>query len=89
MAQPGRGDQCAILDAHTVVCFVAGLQAAQNRNGVFKGRFTDVDRLEPPLECRVLLDVLAVFIEGGCPDTAKLTAGQRKRAAGSILLFDN
>ena len=38
----------------------------------------DEDRLEPPLEGGVLLDVLAVLVEGGGPDEAELAAGQHR-----------
>ena len=70
-----------------MVGLVARLQAAQNRDGVFDARFTDVDRLETPFEGRVFFDVFAVFIQGGCTDAAKLSAcelwlEQLRRVAG-------
>ena len=41
------------------------------------GRLDD-DRLEPPLQRAVLLDVLAVLVEGGGADALDLAAGQRR-----------
>ena len=40
------------------------------------GRFRNGHRLEPALQCRILLDVLAVFIEGGSTDDLNLATGQ-------------
>ena len=53
---------------------VALLQAAQDRDRVLDGRLIDVDRLEAPLERRVLLDTLLVLVERRGADTAKLAA---------------
>ena len=39
-------------------------------------RLADVDRLEAPLQGRVLLDVLAVLVQRGRADAAQLAAGQ-------------
>lgn len=56
----GRHDG-AISDMDAVVDLVLLLQPAQNRNGVLDSRLLDQDRLEPPRERSVLLDVLAVL----------------------------
>src|SRR4029077_15482797 len=40
------------------------------------GRLLDLDRLEAPLERRVLLEVLAVLVEGGRADGLQLAAGE-------------
>ena len=41
-------------------------------------RLADVDRLEAPLEGGVLLDVLAVLVEGGRADAAQLAAREQR-----------
>ena len=56
---------------------VALLEAAQDRDRVLDRRLLDVDRLEAPLERRVLLDVLLVLVERRRADGAQLAAGQR------------
>ena len=53
------------------------LKSAQDRDGVLDRRLGDVDRLEAPGERRVLLDMLAVFVERGGADAMQLTAGER------------
>ncbi len=72
------GDDGRILDAHAMVNFVALLQAAQNGDGVFHRRLAHVNGLETPLERRVLLDVLLVFVERGGADAAQFAARQRR-----------
>ena len=42
------------------------------------GRLVDLDRLEAPLERRVLLDVLAVLVERRRADAAQLAAGEHR-----------
>ena len=59
-----------------MVDLVALLQPAEDRDGVLDRRLPHEDRLEPPLERRVLLDVLAVLVEGGGADHAELTPGE-------------
>ena len=71
-------DQGAVLDAHAVVHLVALAQAAQDRDGVLDARLVDHHRLEAPLERRVLLDVLAVLVEGGGADAVQLAARQHR-----------
>ena len=53
-------------------------QAAQDRDRVLHGRLVHHDRLEPPLQGRVLLDVLAVLVQGGGADHVQLAAGQHR-----------
>ena len=57
---------------------VALLQAAQDRDRVRNGRLADEDRLEAPLEGRVLLDVLPVLVERRRADAAQLAAGEHR-----------
>ena len=63
---------------HAVVRLVALLEAAQDRDRVRDGRLADEDRLEAPLEGRVLLDVLAVLVEGRRADRAQLAAREHR-----------
>ena len=72
------GDQRRVADAHAVVRLVALLEAAQDRDRVRDGRLADEDRLEAPLERRVLLDVLAVLVERRRADRAQLAAGEHR-----------
>ena len=61
-----------------MVDLVALAQSAENRNRVLDGRLADEDRLESPLERRVLLDVLAILVEGRGADRMELAAGQHR-----------
>lgn len=54
------------------------LEPAQDADGVLDRRFTDVDLLEPTLECRILLDVLAVLLQRGGTDEPQLPARQHR-----------
>jgi hypothetical protein len=74
----GRRDQRRVLDAHTVVHFVALLEAAQDRDRVLHRGLADVDRLESAFERRILLDVLAVLVERGRADHAQLAAREQR-----------
>ena len=57
---------------------VALAQPAQDRDRVLDRRLVHGQRLEPPLERRVLFDVLAVLGESGRPDAVQLTAGEHR-----------
>ena len=63
-------------DLHAVVRLVAVAQAAEDLEGLGLARRLDHDRLEPPIEGPVLLDVLAVLVERGGADALDLAAGQ-------------
>ena len=76
VAQLGGGHQGRVLDAHPVVQLVALLQAAQDGDGVLHPRLVHEDRLEAALQGRILLDVLAVLVQGGGADAAQLTPRQ-------------
>ena len=78
LRQHGRGDDGAVLDAHPVVHFVALAQTAQDGNRVLDGRLLDDDRLEAALQRGVLLDVLAVLVEGRGADAVQLAARQHR-----------
>ena len=74
MAQARRRDQRSVGDRDLVVGFVALLESAQDRDGVLDGRLADVDLLEAALERGILLDELAVLVEGRRADEAQLAA---------------
>src|SRR5207253_129962 len=57
---------------------LALLQPAQDRDGVVDARLTYEDGLEAALERGVLLDVLAVLVEGGRADQAELAPGEHR-----------
>ena len=59
-----------------MVDFVALLQAPQDGNRVLDRRLLDEDLLQAPLESRVLLDVLAVLIQGRGTDGMELASRQ-------------
>ena len=61
-----------------MVLFVAPLQPAQDRDRVVDVGLADEHGLEAPLQRRVLLDVLAVLVQGGGADRAQLAAGQHR-----------
>ena len=61
-----------------MVRLVTLLEPAQDPDGVLDGGFADEDLLEAALEGGVLLDVLAVLVDGGGADGLQLTAGQHR-----------
>ncbi len=78
LGERGRGDDRGVGDADSVVALVALLEAAQDRDRVVDVGLAHQHRLEAPLQRRVLLDVLAVLVERGRPDTAQLAAGEHR-----------
>ena len=76
--QRRRGDDRGIGDDDAVMLLVAVLEAAQDRYRVGHVRLGHEDRLEPPRQRRVLLDVLLVLVEGGRADAVQLAARQRR-----------
>ena len=78
MAQRRGRHEGRILDPHAVVGLVPRLQAAEDRDGVLDVGLIDHHRLEAPLQGGVLLDVLAVLVEGGGADGPQFAAGQRR-----------
>ena len=59
-----------------MVRLVAVPQTLEDLDGVLDRRLADLHRLEPALQRGVLLDVLAVLVEGGGADGLQLAAGQ-------------
>jgi hypothetical protein len=78
VGQARRGHQRGIADPDAVVDLVRLLQAAEDRDGLLDPGLAHVDLLEAPLEGRVLLDVLAVFVERRGADATQLAAGERR-----------
>ncbi len=78
MGQLGRGNDGAVGDGHLVVYLVALLEATQDGDGVFFARLVHQHLLEAPLQGRVLLDELAVLVEGGGTHAMQLATGQRR-----------
>ena len=65
-------------DLDLVVLLVALADALEDLDRLLERRLLDHDRLEAPLEGRVLLDVLAVLVERGRADALQLAARQRR-----------
>ena len=76
VGQVGRGHDGLIGDGDAVVGLVAVPQALEDLDGVGQRRLLHLDGLEAALEGGVLLQVLAVLVEGGGPDGLQLAAGQ-------------
>ena len=74
LRQHRGGDQRGILDANAVVHLVALFQPAQDRDRVLGARLAHHHGLEAPFECCILLDVLAVLIDGRGADTVQFAA---------------
>ena len=76
--QGRRGDDRRIGDPHAMVKLVFLLQPAQDRDRILDRRLGHEDRLETAGECRVLLDMLAIFVERRRADAMQLAARQRR-----------
>ena len=63
-------------DLDTVVLLILGSQALEDLHGILDGRLIHRHWLEAPLQGSVLLDGLAVFIEGGGSDHLDLAPGE-------------
>ncbi len=61
-----------------VVGFVLGTEPVQNLDGIFGVGRIHHDGLETAFQGRVLLDILAVFVDGGGTDALELASGQRR-----------
>ncbi len=76
--QHGGRDQRSILDAHAMMHLVTLAKPTQDADRVLDGRLADHDGLEPPLERRILLDVLAVLVERRRADGVQLAAREHR-----------
>ena len=78
IGEVGSRHECAIGDVHAVEDLVLLLEATQDRDGVLDGGLGDHHGLETTGERRVLLDVLAVFVERGRADRMQVATGERR-----------
>ena len=76
MAQLRRRHNRRVLDPHLVVRLIPLPQPAQNRNRVLDIRLAHIHNLEPPLQRRILLDVLPILIQRGRANRAQLSPRQ-------------
>ncbi|KJV02376.1 hypothetical protein VF34_02190 [Rhodococcus sp. PML026] len=76
VGQSGGSNECTVGDRDAVVCLVAIAQTLEDLDGVLDGRLADLDGLETTLESGVLLDVLAVLVEGGGTDGLQFATSQ-------------
>ena len=61
-----------------MVHLVAFLESAQDRDGVFHRGLIHEHLLETALQGRVFFDVLAVLIQGCCPNAAQFAPGEHR-----------
>ncbi len=71
-------DERGVADLDPVVCLVALLEPAKDRDRVCDGRLADEDRLEAALERCVLLDVLAILVESRRAHRPQLSAREHR-----------
>src|SRR5207237_9361311 len=71
-------DNRAIFDANPVMHFVSLFQSTQDSNRVFDRRLAHEHWLKSALKRRIFFDVLLIFVQGGCADTAQLAASKRR-----------
>ena len=82
VGQVGRSHQGLVGDGHRMVRLVAVTQALQDLDGEGHVGLFHLDRLETSLEGGVLLEMLAVLVDGGGTDGLELTAGQHRLEDG-------
>ena len=70
--------QRIIRDRQAVVFFIFFTQSAQNFERFLRAGFADIDRLKASFQRRILLNMLAVFIQRRRADALHLAAGQRR-----------
>ena len=76
LGEQHRLPQDAIGDGHTVELLIVMGDTTENLQGVLHVGLVDGDGLEAALESRVLLDMLAVLVEGGGADDLNLATTQ-------------
>ncbi len=76
VGQVGRGDQGGVGVARPVVGLVLLPQALEDLDGLGHRGLVDLHRLEAALQGGVLLEVLAVLLEGGGPHRLQLSPSQ-------------
>ena len=72
----GGGNDGRVRDLDTVEHLIPFLQAPENGNGVLHRGLIYRHGLEPALQCGVLFNILAVFVQGGGADAVQLAPGQ-------------
>ena len=77
-SQLGRCTQRLVTVLDVVMLLETPLEPAQDADGVLHRRLAHVDLLEAALQGGVLLDVLAVLVQGGRADQAQLAAGEHR-----------
>src|SRR5680860_71812 len=82
VGQVGCRDQGGIGDRDPVVRLIAAAQTLEDLDGVRERRLGDLDRLEAPLEGRVLLDMFAELVQRGRTDRLELATSQHRLEAG-------
>ena len=78
MAQCRRRHQSRVRNPHPVVKLIFLLDPAQDADRIFNCRLRDHHRLKPPRQSRVLLHILAVFIQRSGPHAVQIPARQSR-----------
>ncbi len=78
MRQRCRGDDRRVGNLDPVVDLVAFLETPQDRDRVLDRRLVDEHLLEAALQRRILLDVLAIFVERRGADAVEFAARERR-----------
>ncbi len=74
--QRGGSHQRIVTDRHLVMSLIPLLQTTQDGDRVLNARLAHEHLLETTLKRRILLDVLAIFVQSGRADQAQLATGQ-------------
>src|SRR5579875_2331932 len=78
VGEDGSGHQSAILNAHTMMYFIALFQATQNADGILYRGLIDYDGLEAALQSCIFLDMLAILVQCGCTDAVQFATRQHR-----------
>ncbi len=70
--------QCTVSDGDPVMCLVAIAKPTKNVNGQSDRRLGHLNWLEPTLQRRIFLNVLAVLIQGGSTNGLQLSASKHR-----------
>ena len=74
IAQPDGRDDCLVGIVYAVMLFIFMFDVLQNLDRFINRRRVNHDLLEPPVECTVLLNVLAVFVQRRRTDALQFSA---------------
>jgi len=78
MRQHSGGNQGRVLDADSVMDLITVLESAKNRDRIFDAWLIHHNRLKPPLQRRILFNVLPIFAERRRANTVQLAAGKHR-----------